>query len=583
MQCSVLSSASVTADGPSHQHPRGCCEPDVKKIVSRAELLDRAAEARAAGKTIVHCHGCFDIVHPGHVRYIEFARRQGDVLVVSLTGDSQVGKDVQRPYIPQELRAENLAALEAVDLVYINPHPTATDLLRELRPDIYVKGREYEQSNDPGFLAEKQIVSSYGGRVLFSSGDVVFSSTRLIEALSHDAALDIDRLTTICQRHEVDRSSIAALLNRFSRLRVLIVGDVILDRYVLCDATELAGEAPMLSLTQHEERTYVGGAGIIARHAAGLGARSYLLSSCPAGEAGAPVRLALDRSGIEAHLVPARPDAPRKTRYLVETTKVMRVEEGRCHPLDSVAEAKAAQWIESILDGVDAIAICDFGYGTVTGQLLNRIREMAAARGALVTANAGGPRGRLLSFKGVDLLCPAERTLRASLHDFDRGLSFVAWDALHETGARELLVTLGKKGLVVFSRQSQDSHRPEWAGRLRSEYLPMLADRQIDALGCDSALQAAATLALAAGGSLMQAAYLGMAAASIEYGHLGNEPIDARELRRWLSTRVELTRSARRPPGNPVRFAATPRELDEPPGRGPAENRAETISIISDT
>ncbi len=537
----------------------------MSKIVTRAELLRRAEEARAAGRTLVHCHGCFDIVHPGHVRYIEFARRQGDVLVVSLTGDSQVSKDVQRPYIPEELRAENLAALEAVDMVYINPHLTATELLAELKPDIYVKGREYEQSSDPGFLAEKQIVSDYGGRVLFSSGDVVFSSTRLIEALSHDPGLDVDRLTTICRRHEIDRDSTESLLSRFPSLRILVVGDVLLDRYVLCDATELAGEAPMMSLTQLEERVYIGGAGVVAQHLAGLGARPYLVSACAEDDAGTQIRQMLNRIGAETHLIPGRPRTPQKTRYLVDTTKVMRVEDGRFHPLDSVAEEKAAEWVESIADRIDAIIFCDSGYGTITAGLIEKIRGITKDRGSIITADTSGSRGRLLDFKDVDLLCPAERTLRASLHDFDRGLSFAAWDALQETNAKELLVTLGKKGLVVFSRQSQDSSRPEWRGRLRSEYLPLLADRLVDPLGCDSALQAAVTLALAAGGSLMQAAYLGTAATAIEYACLGNEPIDAQMLRKWLSMRIELSRSARRRPGEARRFAST-LQNEEPMG-----------------
>ncbi len=553
----------------------------MSKIVTLAELLQRVAEARATGKTIVHCHGCFDIVHPGHVRYIEFARRQGDVLVVSLTGDSQVSKDVQRPYIPEELRAENLAALEAVDMVYVNSHPTATDLLRALKPDIYVKGSEYEQSSDPGFLAEKQVVAAYGGRVLFSSGDVVFSSTRLIEALSHDPTLDIDRLTTICRRHEIDRNSTEALLDRFASLRVLVVGDVLLDRYVLCDATELAGEAPMMSLTQLEERVYIGGAGIIAQHVAGLGAKPYLLSACAADEATSQIRDMLGHIGAEAHLIPGHPRIPQKTRYLVDTTKVMRVEDGRYHPLDSIAEEKAAKWVESIIDEIDAIIISDFGYGTITGGLIGRVREIAKSNAPVVTADASGPRGRLLDFKEVDLLCPAERTLRASLHDFERGLSFAAWDILQETNAKELLVTLGKKGLVVFSRQSQDNNRPEWRGRLRSEYLPMLADRLVDPLGCDSVLQTTATLALAAGGSLMQAAYLGTAATAIEYACLGNEPINANMLRRWLSMRVELSRSARRRPGEAVRFPTSPREGDFATRRDLTGPRQEPDPIIT--
>ena len=135
-----------------------------RKIVELATLLETLRTRRADGQTVVQCHGCFDIVHPGHVRYLEFASRQGDILVVTLTGDSEITKGDQRPYIPQELRAESLAALEFVDYVYIDPSPTAESVLEAIQPDVYVKGREYETSRDPRFLKERAAVESYGGR-----------------------------------------------------------------------------------------------------------------------------------------------------------------------------------------------------------------------------------------------------------------------------------------------------------------------------------------------------------------------------------------------------------------------------------
>ncbi len=495
---------------------------------------------RAAGQTVVHCHGCFDIVHPGHVRYLEFARRQGDLLVVTLTGDAQIDKGNQRPFIPQELRAENLAALQAVDLVYINPDPTAEALLAELRPDIYVKGSEYEQSGDPGFARERAIVTGYGGRVLFSSGDVVFSSSSLIDVLARDSSLEAERLAMICRRHGIDRESMARLLNSFAGLRVLVIGDLILDRYVLCDALDVASEAPMMSLTRLEERSYVGGAGVVARHAAGLGATVHLMSIAAQDEPTRTAQRVFERESIEAHLVFSRPRLPEKTRYLVDTTKVMRVEEGQSHPLDSLAEEQTAAWVETIAQRVDAVIFCDFGYGTITAGLLNRLRDILSDRPRVITADVSGQRGRLLQFKGVDLLCPTERELRYALHDFDRGLSNVAWNALDLTQARQLLVTLGRKGLVVFERQTEDRQSPEWRGRLRSEYLPSLADNVVDPLGCGDALLTTATLTLAARGSLMQAAYLGSAAAAIEIARLGNEPVDRNTLLRWISGRLEL-------------------------------------------
>ena len=203
-----------------------------RKVMELATLLETLRDQRAGGRTVVQCHGCFDIVHPGHIRYLEFASRQGDVLVVTLTGDSEIVKGDQRPYIPQELRAESLAALEFVDYVYIDLSPTAESVVEAIRPNVYVKGREYETSRDPRFRRERAAVESYGGRVIFSSGDVVFSSTELIAAIPRQEQLESQRLRLICERHGISRVSLSRIIDRLRNLRVAVVGDVILDRYV---------------------------------------------------------------------------------------------------------------------------------------------------------------------------------------------------------------------------------------------------------------------------------------------------------------------------------------------------------------
>jgi rfaE bifunctional protein nucleotidyltransferase chain/domain len=151
-----------------------------RKICSLAQLLEFRRAAAANRQTVVHCHGCFDIVHPGHIQYLQFARSLGDALIVTVSADPQVNKGINRPLIPDDLRAGSLAALECVDRVYVNPHPTAVEVLDALKPDIYVKGREYEENQDPRFLAERDTVTRNGGRVIFSSGDVIYSSTALI-------------------------------------------------------------------------------------------------------------------------------------------------------------------------------------------------------------------------------------------------------------------------------------------------------------------------------------------------------------------------------------------------------------------
>lgn len=516
-------------------------KPSIRdKIVDLPDLKNAVDNARRATKRIVHCHGCFDVVHPGHIRYLEFARQQGDLLVVSLTGDSEVDKGAHRPYIPQELRAENLAALMCVDYVFINPEPTAEALLDAIRPDIYVKGAEYEHAADPGFLAEKRTVEAYGGRIIFSSGEVVFSSTSLIEHLPRSVQSDSHRLRLACRRHEITAPSIEAILNKFRNQHVVVVGDVILDKYVLCDAQSVARESPMLSLLYRDERTYVGGAAIIARHVAALGGHAFLLTTGPSGEAANPVKRVLEAEGVDLHLIDTRPSFVEKTRFLAEDAKLLKLDKGQRLPLDSVAERRAALILEQHSKLADAVILCDFGYGTITGTLLERVLPTLRHNVRILTADVSGGRASLLEFKNVDLLCPTEREVRATLNDYETGLSAVAYNLLQRTQARRLFVTLEKRGLIVFDRRTQDRSAPDWSGRLRSEQLPAFAQNGVDLLGCGDALLAASTMTLAAGGDVMHAAYLGNAVAAIQAGSLGNHPIDIACLREWLHTRREL-------------------------------------------
>ena len=244
---------------------------DAGKVLRFEELLQRRAQARDAGVRVVHCHGCFDIVHPGHIRHLRHARSMGDVLLVTVTSDALVGKGAGRPLIPQELRAEGLAELDCVDWVCIDPCPTAADLLEQVQPDVYVKGKEYETNNDPRFAAERATVERHGGRVVFSSGDVVFSSTALIASIDASADSFQHAMRSLSGRAELSNQALDRVIGGFKGKRVVVVGETILDDYVFCDQPEVASESPVLALSPVEERRYDGGAAVIAQHLAALG------------------------------------------------------------------------------------------------------------------------------------------------------------------------------------------------------------------------------------------------------------------------------------------------------------------------
>jgi rfaE bifunctional protein kinase chain/domain/rfaE bifunctional protein nucleotidyltransferase chain/domain len=505
-----------------------------RKMLNLDGLLAMRDRAREAGQAVVHCHGCFDIVHPGHIAHLQFARSLGDILVVTVSADAQVNKGFDRPLIPDGLRASSLAALECVDWVYVNPDATAAGLLEALRPDVYVKGHEYETNSDPRFLAERSAVEKNGGRVVFSSGDVIFSSTALIGTMEREqfAAEKISRLR---QQHGLDSPTLQQLVQRFAGKKVVVVGDYILDRYHFCDATGVAGEAPILSLRAMESRDYDGGAGVIALHLAALGAKPVLVSALADDDLSRQIELRLESAGIDVRCHHARPAVVAKHRYLVDQSKLFKVDEGNISPADSQLEGLLAARIIEAADGADAVIFADFGYGMLSAGVLQRVLPTLRKTVRILSGDVSGRQSHLLQFREMDLLCPTEREVREALHEFSDGLGAVVWKLLRSTESRQAIITLGKQGLVTFEPG------PNAADRLRSEYLPAFAAQAIDQLGCGDALLATATLALVAGGSLAAAAFLGAMAASLEVGELGNQPIGAQKLIAAIGQREAMT------------------------------------------
>jgi rfaE bifunctional protein kinase chain/domain len=427
-----------------------------------------------------------------------------------------------------------------VDCVYLNDHPTALELLEALRPDVYVKGREYEQNQDARFLKERDTVVAHGGRVVFSSGEVVYSSTELIGTLTRPDRFHDEKVVRLRDRCGLSTTHLQSVMRRARGQRVVVVGDYILDRYHFCDATGVAGEGPMLSLRTMQDRDYDGGAGVIALHLAGLGAQPVLVSALADDELSAQIAMRLEARGVEMQCHRGRREIVCKHRYLVDHTKLFKVDEGATTPGDSQLEGLLASKIVAASEGAQAVIFCDFGYGMITATLLDRLLPELRRRVPILTADVSGRQSNLLRFREVDLLCPTEREVREAQQDFSSGLGAVIWNLLNTTAARQAIITLGKQGLVTF-----DGNQRPLPARLQSEYIPALAPHAMDPLGCGDALLATASLALAAGGSLEAAAFLGSIAAAVEAQEIGNHPITFERILGQLHQRDAIPASAR--------------------------------------
>ena len=152
------------------------------RILERERLIERVRVARTNGARIVLANGCFDVLHVGHVRYLEAAKSLGDLLIVGINSDEQTRrlKGKGRPLVPQNQRAETISALEAVDFVTIFEEPTVEQLLLALKPDIHAKGTDYTEDSVP----ERDVVRSFGGRVAIVGDPKDHSSSQIIERLA---------------------------------------------------------------------------------------------------------------------------------------------------------------------------------------------------------------------------------------------------------------------------------------------------------------------------------------------------------------------------------------------------------------
>lgn len=510
------------------------------KILSHSDLHRCRAEARASGRRVVHCHGCFDIVHPGHIRHLKFARALGDILMVSISGDTEVGKGTGRPLIPEELRAENLAELDCVDWVYIERRPTAAGLLGEIQPDIYVKGREYETNADPRFQAERDAVERSGGRVVFSSGDVVFSSTALIASMDESIDPAHHRLAQLLDRTDMQAEGLIQTLADIRGRRVVIVGEVIRDTYVFCDRPGVAHESPVMTLRPMERRSFDGGAAVLARHAAALGARPVLIAPLAGGDdpESAEFCRRMEREGIEVRPIATIGAMPEKQRFLVGTQKVMKVDEVRQAVLDTAAqESLVDAATDAMRGGVDAVILADFGLGTFSPGLTARVCGAVRPNTGVLAGDVSGRRHTLRAMRHMDLLCPSEDEVRDAFGLHGEALPSVVWRLLHDTRSRAAIVTMGSEGAVAFEplpdSSAADGADP-FRSRVHAEHLPALLSHALDPLGCGDTMLATASLALTTGAPLVVAAFLGSAAAATHAQRLGNPSLEPADLRRSI-------------------------------------------------
>lgn len=479
------------------------------------DALAREVRERADGATIFFISGNFNILHPGHLRLFRFAAQLGGRLVVGINPDGTQGVSV-----PQDLRVETVRAIGAVHDAFALKEPPERFIAR-LRPEYVVKGREQEHLENP----EQKVVESYGGTLLFSSGEVRFSSMELLQSeyvtLGHSG---IFKPADYPRRNGFQISDLKGALRKFEGLKVVVIGDLIVDEYINCDPLGMSREDPTLVVTPVESKRFVGGAGIVAAHARGLGASVKFISVAGQDE---PAEFAhrelVDRQvAVEVFTDSTRPTTL-KQRFRASGKTLLRVNHLRQLSIRPELQEQLAVAAEAALQEADLLLFADFNYGCLPQALVDRLVAFARARGVMMAADsqASSQMSDVSRFKGMTIIAPTEHEARLAIHDEEAGLIVTAERLQQAAQAENVVITLASEGLLI--------HAP-LDGVYRTDRLPAFNTAPKDVAGAGDSFFICAALALRAGIDIWQAAYLGSLAAACQVSRIGNTPLTADEL-----------------------------------------------------
>ena len=486
------------------------------KIKSIEELAEIAEQIRASGRTIALCHGVFDLIHFGHLRHIELARKEADVLMVTVTADRFVNKGPGRPVFPDTMRAEMLGAIEVVDYVGINYAPSGESVISAIRPNVYVKGSDYENADDDltGKIgSERETVERHGGRLVFTK-DLSFSSSSLINRY-----VDIydPPLREFLERfREADGlARINTLMDCVRNYKVIFVGDAIIDEYHYVTPLGKSPKENVIATLAGEREVFAGGVFAAANHLASFCREIEVFGALGAlDDYDAQIAGAL-RSNVKYDRVevPGRPTT-RKLRYVQPgyMRKLFEVYFMDDTPFPAAVSATLKAAVKRACQDADLVVVTDFGHGMMDQEMVRIVCDNSRFLAVNAQSNSANLGFNLITkYPRADFACIDAPEARLAMADRFNDISAVIKDGLAKRiDCDNFIVTHGAFGCYTYSPENGFLH------------IPAFTKTVVDTVGAGDAFFSVAAPFVAAGGAMDVVGFLGNAAGAIKVGIVGH-------------------------------------------------------------
>lgn len=504
-------------------------EKSMQKIKTIKEIAEEVEKLKKEGKKIVLCHGEFDLFHPGHLRYLKGAKKEGDILVVTITPDRYINKGPGRPVFNEQLRAESIAALEIVDFVGINEWKTAVETLKLIKPDVYCKGAEYkDRSKDvTGRISlEEKVITELGGR-LHLVEDITFSSSQLINQY-----FDIYPSETLqfIKEFKKDHSyeDIIKRMDQIKDLKFLIIGDTIIDEYRYCKPLGKSQKSSNIVVKWLSSEKFAGGVLATANHLAQFSENVTLLTCI--GE------IKDHRDFIEEHLNPIIKKIFYTKPKAVTTIKRRYVEAGFIEKLfeicfiddyylpENISE-EICEYLEKHIKDFDVVVVNDFGHGFIDKrmiELLSKAKVYLAVNAQTNSANYGF--NLITKYKNVDYACIDEPELKLACQDHLGETKDLMKKCYEILNSRTITVTRGHKGSTVYNSKYGYAD------------VPVLSTKVVDTIGAGDAFFAITSALDLLKFTPVEIGFIGNCVGALAVQIVGNrEPIEKQRLYKFIT------------------------------------------------
>lgn len=501
-----------------------------QKIKKLEDLRQISSELKKSGKKVVHCHGVYDLLHPGHIRHFNSAKEYGDILVVTITADRFVRKGPGRPAFNQNLRAESLANIAAVDFVCVLEYPTGIEGIIAIKPDFYVKGPDYKKKEDDitaKIFEEEDAVEAVGGQMVFTE-DLQFSSSKLINAYLDTYPQHVmEYLKNIASKYELNY--VLETLASIKDIKILMIGDTIIDEYHYCSPLGKSAKESIVANKYLSEEQFAGGCLGTANHVAQLTRNVDLLTVL--GEKDSKEDLV--RSRLDPYINPQlvkRRDCvtTTKRRYISVdggTKKLFEVVFIDDHLLTGKEETEVLSFLDGNIESYDLVIVSDYGHGLITKSIMELLCRRAKCLALNVQTNSANLGFNLVTkYKRADFVCIDERELRLATQDRFSDLNLLIENVQGILGCKQIVSTRGAKGALSYN--AQEGFHESVA----------FAQQSVDTMGSGDAFYGYAAACFAIGMSQDLISFVGNAAGAIKVQIVGNrEPVRYVDLAKFIT------------------------------------------------